>query len=72
MVQGDYFGETALVTNDVRTASVIASSDKVECAGIDRETFEELLGTYDQFKTLKKKTFKRLKLLSKYYLSFLP
>eukprot|EP00942_MAST-04A_sp_MAST-4A-sp1_P012094 g12094.t1 len=54
MEAGDYFGETALVTNDVRTASVIASSDKVECAGIDRETFEELLGTYNQFKTLKK------------------
>lgn len=52
--QGDYFGETALVTNDVRSASVIASSDKVECAGIDRETFEQLLGKYQQFKTLKK------------------
>eukprot|EP00944_MAST-04C_sp_MAST-4C-sp1_P001001 g1001.t1 len=54
MVPGDHFGETALVTNDVRTASIIASTDKVECAGIDRETFEELLGSYDQFKTLKR------------------
>ena len=50
---GDHFGELALANNDLRTASIVAIGD-VECAGIDKQTFNEVLGTYEQFKTLKK------------------
>ena len=53
MEKGDYFGERALVENDVRSASIIAVGD-VECAGIDKQTFNEILGDYEQFKKLKK------------------
>ena len=42
--KGMYFGEIALLKNDTRQASIIATSDKVECLSIERETFNRILG----------------------------
>lgn len=35
--EGEYFGEKALKLEDVRSANVVADSDKVECLVIDRK-----------------------------------
>ena len=49
---GDYFGERALLMNDVRSANVIVDSDILEISGMDKAGFMRLLGPslYDKFR----------------------
>ncbi|NXQ86031.1 KGP2 kinase, partial [Nyctibius grandis] len=49
--KGDYFGEKALISDDVRSANVIADEDNVECLVVDRETFNQTVGTYEELQT---------------------
>ncbi|XP_041324257.1 cGMP-dependent protein kinase 2 isoform X3 [Pyrgilauda ruficollis] len=49
--KGDYFGEKALVSDDVRSANIIADEYNVECLVIDRETFNQTVGTYEELQT---------------------
>ncbi|NXO43235.1 KGP2 kinase, partial [Locustella ochotensis] len=49
--KGDYFGEKALISDDVRSANVIADDYNVECLVIDRETFNQTVGTYEELQT---------------------
>lgn len=44
---GDYFGELALISDQPRAANVIATSP-CTCAGLDRDSFERLLGPCTQ------------------------
>jgi cAMP-dependent protein kinase regulator len=44
---GGYFGERALLLNDMRAASIIATSDVVAVT-LERETFNRLLGPLDE------------------------
>lgn len=44
---GAYFGERALLTNDVRAANIIATSNEVVCLTLERDTFVRLLGPLD-------------------------
>lgn len=44
--QGQYFGERALLMNELRAASIIATS-AVTCLSLERETFKRLLGPLD-------------------------
>ncbi|XP_055486392.1 cGMP-dependent protein kinase 2 [Leucoraja erinacea] len=46
--RGEHFGEKALVSDDVRSANIIADENGVECLVIDRETFNQTVGTYDE------------------------
>ncbi|XP_060688136.1 cGMP-dependent protein kinase 2 isoform X1 [Hemiscyllium ocellatum] len=46
--RGDYFGEKALISDDVRSANIIADENYVECLVIDRETFNQTVGTFDE------------------------
>ncbi|XP_077999014.1 cGMP-dependent protein kinase 1-like isoform X2 [Glandiceps talaboti] len=46
--RGDYFGERALLSEDVRTANVIAEAGGCECLVIDRIVFKELIGDLDE------------------------
>lgn len=48
--RGDYFGEQALLKEDVRTASVIALHPGVECLTLDRDSFNQLIGDMSEFK----------------------
>uniref|UniRef100_A0A671LCP8 cGMP-dependent protein kinase n=1 Tax=Sinocyclocheilus anshuiensis TaxID=1608454 RepID=A0A671LCP8_9TELE len=48
--KGDYFGEKALISDDVRSANIITDEDGVECLVIDRETFSQTVGTFDELK----------------------
>ncbi|XP_053319211.1 cGMP-dependent protein kinase 2 [Spea bombifrons] len=45
--KGDYFGEKALISDDVRSANIIADTD-VECLAMDREMFNQTVGTYEE------------------------
>ena len=47
-VENDYFGELALLKNEPRAASVIATSAQVEVAFIDRAAFKRLLGPLEE------------------------
>jgi len=51
--RGDYFGEQALLTTDTRTATVIASSEAVECLTLDRESFFQLVGDLSELRDKK-------------------
>ncbi|MGH0184091.1 UNVERIFIED_CONTAM: hypothetical protein FKN15_013919 [Acipenser sinensis] len=46
--RGDYFGEKALISDDFRSANIIADENDVECLVIDRETFNQTVGTFDE------------------------
>ncbi|XP_053559205.1 cGMP-dependent protein kinase 2 [Bombina bombina] len=46
--KGDYFGEKALISDDVRSANIIADDIDVECLAMDRETFNQTVGTYEE------------------------
>jgi cGMP-dependent protein kinase len=54
LTKGEYFGEQALLKTDVRTASVVATSD-TDCLTLDRESFFQLVGDLNE---LKDKTYK--------------
>jgi cGMP-dependent protein kinase len=41
--RGDYFGEKALLGEDIRTANIIADDDNVVCLVIDRECFQQFI-----------------------------
>ncbi|XP_034247199.1 cGMP-dependent protein kinase, isozyme 1-like [Thrips palmi] len=46
--RGDYFGEQALLHDDHRTASVVATAPGVECLTLDRESFLSLIGSLSE------------------------
>ncbi|XP_077310688.1 cGMP-dependent protein kinase 2-like isoform X2 [Lithobates pipiens] len=48
---GDYFGEKALISEDVRSANIIADEDDTQCLVIDRDTFNQMVGTYQELQT---------------------
>lgn len=41
--RGDYFGEKALLGEDVRTANIVADDDNVVCLVIDRDCFQQFI-----------------------------
>ena len=47
-VENDYFGELALLKNEPRAASIIATSNEVEVAFINRAAFKRLLGPLEE------------------------
>lgn len=46
-VSGSYFGEKALLLNDVRAANIIVTSEECLVLSLDRATFKRLLGPLD-------------------------
>ncbi|XP_065665835.1 cGMP-dependent protein kinase 1 [Hydra vulgaris] len=48
--QGEYFGEKALLGEDVRTASVVASTGGVHCLVIERDIFMSFIGDLSYLK----------------------
>ncbi|XP_046843994.1 cGMP-dependent protein kinase 1-like [Xenia sp. Carnegie-2017] len=48
--KGDYFGERALLSEDCRTANVIACAKGVSCLVLERNAFKELIGDLNELK----------------------
>ncbi|XP_048578919.1 cGMP-dependent protein kinase 1 isoform X2 [Nematostella vectensis] len=48
--KGDYFGEKALLSEDRRTANVIAEENGVECLVVDRTVFMTVIGNMDELR----------------------
>ncbi|BFZ17884.1 hypothetical protein BsWGS_20922 [Bradybaena similaris] len=48
--RGDYFGEKALLSEDRRTANVIALPPGVECLTVDRHSFTQLIGDLNELR----------------------
>ncbi|CAH1794635.1 unnamed protein product [Owenia fusiformis] len=48
--RGDYFGEKALLSEDRRTANVIALPPGVECLTVDRDSFNTLIGDLNELR----------------------
>uniref|UniRef100_A0A8C7ABE9 cGMP-dependent protein kinase n=1 Tax=Neovison vison TaxID=452646 RepID=A0A8C7ABE9_NEOVI len=46
--KGEYFGEKALISEDVRSANIVAEENGVACLVIDRETFNQTVGTFEE------------------------
>ena len=42
--KGQYFGERALITSEMRAASIIVTSDECIVLSLQRDTFNRLLG----------------------------
>lgn len=47
LFKADYFGERALLSNEPRGATVVASQETM-CLVLDRDTFVEILGPLDK------------------------
>ncbi|TSK22807.1 cGMP-dependent protein kinase 2 [Bagarius yarrelli] len=45
---GDYFGEKALISEDVRSANIIAKENDTQCLVVDRDHFNQMVGTYEE------------------------
>lgn len=48
--KGDYFGERALLSEDRRTANVIAEPPGVECLVVERTAFKAVIGNLDELR----------------------
>ncbi|XP_072292973.1 cGMP-dependent protein kinase 2 [Eucyclogobius newberryi] len=45
---GEYFGEKALISEDVRSANVICNENDTHCLVLDRESFTQMFGTLEE------------------------
>ncbi|XP_017577890.1 cGMP-dependent protein kinase 2 [Pygocentrus nattereri] len=45
---GDYFGEKALISEDVRSANIVAKENDTQCLVVDRDNFNQMVGTYEE------------------------
>ncbi|KAM9727998.1 cGMP-dependent protein kinase 2 [Menidia menidia] len=45
---GDYFGERALISEDVRSANIICNENDTHCLVVDRDNFNQMVGTYEE------------------------
>jgi len=51
LAKGQYFGERALLTEDSRSANVVADSDEVEVLMLERNNFNSLVGNLNELGT---------------------
>ncbi|KAA8584135.1 hypothetical protein FQN60_015343 [Etheostoma spectabile] len=48
---GDYFGEKALISEDVRSANIVCSENDTHCLVVDRDNFNQMVGTYEELQS---------------------
>ncbi|XP_010868587.2 cGMP-dependent protein kinase 2 [Esox lucius] len=59
---GDYFGEKALISEDVRSANIISTENDTQCLVVDRDNFNQIVGTYEELQAYLKEYVKELSL----------
>ncbi|XP_031435291.1 cGMP-dependent protein kinase 2 [Clupea harengus] len=59
---GDYFGEKALISEDVRSANIIATDDNTQCLVLDRDNFNQMVGTYEELQAYLREYVEQLSL----------
>ncbi|XP_076021200.1 cGMP-dependent protein kinase 2 [Genypterus blacodes] len=57
---GDYFGEKALISEDVRSANIICNESDTQCLVVDRENFNQMVGTYEELQAYLKEYVEEL------------
>ncbi|XP_058507920.1 cGMP-dependent protein kinase 2 [Solea solea] len=57
---GDYFGEKALISEDVRSANIICNETDTHCLVVDRDNFNQIVGTYDELQAYLKEYVEEL------------
>ncbi|XP_069577481.1 cGMP-dependent protein kinase 2 [Brachyistius frenatus] len=57
---GDYFGEKALISEDVRSANIICNENDTHCLVVDRESFNQMVGTYGELQAYLKQYVEEL------------
>ncbi|KAF7667862.1 hypothetical protein LDENG_00040760 [Lucifuga dentata] len=57
---GDYFGEKALISEDVRSANIICNENDTQCLVVDRENFNQMVGTYEELQAYLKEYVEEL------------
>ncbi|XP_043110447.1 cGMP-dependent protein kinase 2 isoform X4 [Puntigrus tetrazona] len=59
---GDYFGEKALISEDVRSANIIAKENDTQCLVVDRDNFNQMVGTYEELQAYLREYVEQLSL----------
>uniref|UniRef100_A0AAY4EV73 cGMP-dependent protein kinase n=1 Tax=Denticeps clupeoides TaxID=299321 RepID=A0AAY4EV73_9TELE len=62
---GDYFGEKALISEDVRSANIIANENDTQCLVVDRDNFNQMVGTYEELQAYLQEYVEQLSLCDK-------
>uniref|UniRef100_A0A672ZWB5 cGMP-dependent protein kinase n=1 Tax=Sphaeramia orbicularis TaxID=375764 RepID=A0A672ZWB5_9TELE len=57
---GDYFGEKALISEDVRSANIICNENDTQCLVVDRDNFNQMVGTYEELQSYLKEYVEEL------------
>uniref|UniRef100_A0A3P8UHV6 cGMP-dependent protein kinase n=1 Tax=Cynoglossus semilaevis TaxID=244447 RepID=A0A3P8UHV6_CYNSE len=57
---GDYFGEKALISEDVRSANIVSNQNDTHCLVVDRDNFNQIVGTYEELQAYLKEYVKEL------------
>ncbi|XP_056466006.1 cGMP-dependent protein kinase 2-like [Gadus chalcogrammus] len=57
---GDYFGEKALISEDVRSANIVCNTNDTQCLVVDRENFNQMVGTYEELQAYLKEYVEEL------------
>uniref|UniRef100_A0A671UET0 cGMP-dependent protein kinase n=1 Tax=Sparus aurata TaxID=8175 RepID=A0A671UET0_SPAAU len=61
---GDYFGEKALISEDVRSANIICNENDTNCLVVDRDNFNQMVGTYEELQAYLKEYVEELSRIS--------
>ncbi|XP_074501660.1 cGMP-dependent protein kinase 2 isoform X2 [Sebastes fasciatus] len=57
---GDYFGEKALISEDVRSANIVCNENDTHCLVVDRDNFNQMVGTYEELQAYLKEYVEEL------------
>ncbi|XP_047458880.1 cGMP-dependent protein kinase 2 [Mugil cephalus] len=57
---GNYFGEKALISEDVRSANIVCSENDTHCLVVDRDNFNQMVGTYEELQAYLKEYVEEL------------
>ncbi|XP_061820223.1 cGMP-dependent protein kinase 2 isoform X1 [Nerophis lumbriciformis] len=57
---GDYFGEKALISEDLRSANIICNENDTRCLVVDRDNFNQMVGTYEELQAYLKEYVEEL------------